>query len=176
MTLKQILTALPVIERQHLPGGAAPNTLRIVVGILACVVATWAIVQGCVIVAASGVAWDWRGDPFVNIIRPGHPNPPTTEDLTPLGLAIARLANLGILILGMNALFEIALLVNEPGIAHVRRVLALSFTGMAIYLIKEYPLTKETIEFLLGCLSGGIAGAMWMIYPIGKSDAQQSQG
>lgn len=169
----RFLRTCPIIETRHLPDGESPNGLRVLVSIVACLVAIWAIGLGIAIVAMSGVLWGV--DNFLNIIKPEHSETAhhTTEHLTRLGVAIARLTNLGIFVLAVNTLLEIALLVNEPGVAHVRRVLALSFTGMAIFLIKEYPLRERGVDFLFGCLSGGIAGAMWLMYPVGKPDDRE---
>ena len=87
---------------------------------------------------------------------------------SPLGLTMLRLASLGILVLSANAVLEIALLIEEPGVKHVRRVLALSFTGMALYLIKEYPVRHDKDEFLLGCLAGALAALLWILQSISR--------
>jgi hypothetical protein len=88
------------------------------------------------------------------------------EHWTSLGLAMLRLANIGVLVLSANAVLEIGLLIEEPGVKHVRRVLALSFTGMALYLIKEYPIRHEMSEFLVGCLAGALAALLWLLAAI----------
>lgn len=96
-----------------------------------------------------------------------HPKP-YDRPWTQLGLAMLQLANIGILVLSANAVLEIGLLIEEPGVEHVRRVLALSFTGMALYLIKEFPINQDKTEFQLGCLSGAIAALLWLMHPLQK--------
>ena len=169
MNLRGLIRNLPIIDPKYLPEGSEPNTLRIVVSMAACGVAMWAIGQSIAVVVTSNVFfYGMHQDPFLHIVAKHAPREAGQAMPTTLGHCIARLANIGILVLAINALFEIALLVNEPGVSHVRRVLALSFTGMAIYLTKEYPIRESAPEFLLGCLSGLMAGLMWLLYPIGK--------
>lgn len=87
----------------------------------------------------------------------------------PLSLAMKRLTHLGLLVLATNAILEIGLLIEEPGVRHVRRVLALAFTGMTLYLTKEYALGKsDETNFLLGCLAGLLAAFMWILGPLSQ--------
>lgn len=109
------------------------------------------------------------------------PIDPKSREWTLLGLAMLQLANIGILVLSANAVLEIGLLIEEPGVEHVRRVLALSFTGMALYLIKEYPIRHSKEEFELGCVAGGIAAILWIMHPlqelmVGRVRAMHGEG
>ena len=91
------------------------------------------------------------------------------EVVHPLSLAMKRLTHLGLLVLATNAILEIGLLIEDPGVRHVRRVLALAFTGMTLYLTKEYAMGKsDESNFLLGCLAGLLAAFMWILGPLSQ--------